>query len=83
MQVFALGILVVQLAVKDGNIALAPFYLGLTGLARAVPGLALTLIAGILWSSWYLRAPFAEEPWLRERLGAPYGAYARKVRRFI
>lgn len=46
MQVFALGILVVQLAVKDGNIALAPFYLGLTGLARAIPGLALTIIAG-------------------------------------
>jgi MFS family permease len=46
MQVFALGILVVHLAVKDGNIALAPFYLGLTGLARAIPGLALTLIAG-------------------------------------
>ena len=46
MQVFALGILVVQLAVKDGNVALAPFYLGLTGLARAIPGLALTLIAG-------------------------------------
>ena len=46
MQIFALGILVVQLAERDGNIALAPFYLGLTGLARAVPGLALTLIAG-------------------------------------
>lgn len=46
MQVFALGILVVQLAEKDGNVALAPFYLGLTGLARAIPGLALTLIAG-------------------------------------
>jgi MFS family permease len=46
MQVFALGILVVQLAVKDGNIGLAPFYLGLTALARAIPGLALTLIAG-------------------------------------
>ena len=46
MQVFALGILVVQLAARDGNVALAPFYLGLTGLARALPGLALTLIAG-------------------------------------
>ena len=46
MQVFALGILVVQLAVKDGNIGLAPFYLGLTALARAIPGFALTLIAG-------------------------------------
>jgi MFS family permease len=46
MQVFALGILVVQLAERDGNVALAPFYLGLTGLARAIPGLALTIIAG-------------------------------------
>lgn len=46
MQVFALGILVVELAARDGNVALAPFYLGLTGLARAVPGLALTIIAG-------------------------------------
>jgi len=44
---------------------------------------ALALIAWTLWSSWYLLAPFAEEPWLRERLGAPYGEYASKVRRFI
>lgn len=46
MQVFALGLLVVQLAERDGSAGLAPFYLGLTGLARAVPGLALTIIAG-------------------------------------
>lgn len=46
MQVFALGILVVQLAQRDGSVGLAPFYLGLTGLARAIPGLALTIIAG-------------------------------------
>jgi MFS family permease len=46
MQVFALGILIVQLAQQDGALALAPFYLGLTGLSRALPGLALTLIAG-------------------------------------
>jgi MFS family permease len=46
MQVFALGILVVQLARSDGSVGLAPFYLGLIGLARAIPGLALTLIAG-------------------------------------
>ncbi len=44
---------------------------------------ALTLVAWTLWSSWYLLAPFAEEPWLRERLGAPYAAYASRVRRFI
>ena len=46
MQVFALGILVIQLAARDGSPELAPLYLGLTGLARAIPGLGLTLIAG-------------------------------------
>ena len=48
MQVFALGILVVQIAIRDGAPELAPFYLGLTGLARAVPGLAFTLVAGAM-----------------------------------
>lgn len=46
MQIFALGILVVQIADREGAPELAPFYLGLMGLARAVPGLALTLVAG-------------------------------------
>ena len=46
MQIFALGILVVQIAEREGHTELAPFYLGLMGLARAVPGLALTLLAG-------------------------------------
>ena len=46
MQIFALGILVVQIADREGRPELAPFYLGLMGLARAVPGLALTLVAG-------------------------------------
>lgn len=46
MQIFALGILVVQIAVRDGAPELAPFYLGLIGLARAIPGLAFTLVAG-------------------------------------
>src|SRR5919201_1895261 len=46
MQVFALGILVVQIAERDGKPELAPFYLGLMGLARAVPGIPCTLIAG-------------------------------------
>ncbi len=42
-----------------------------------------TLIAWVLWSVWFLLAPFAEEPWLRERLGASYEVYAAKVPRFI
>jgi MFS family permease len=46
MQIFALGLLVVQIAERQGAPELAPFYLGLMGLARAVPGLALTLLAG-------------------------------------
>ncbi|HUQ42339.1 MAG TPA: MFS transporter [Candidatus Limnocylindrales bacterium] len=46
MQIFALGILVVQIAVRDGVPELAPFYLGLMGLARAIPGLPCTLLAG-------------------------------------
>src|SRR5438105_3949484 len=46
MQVFALGILVVQIADREGKPELAPLYLGLMGLARAVPGLAFTLLAG-------------------------------------
>lgn len=46
MQIFGMGWLVVQLAVTAGVPQLAPLYLGLTGLARAVPGLALGLVAG-------------------------------------
>jgi MFS family permease len=46
MQIFALGILVVQIADREGHPELAPFYLGLMGLARALPGIALTLLAG-------------------------------------
>ncbi|MGH3131952.1 MAG: MFS transporter, partial [Gaiellaceae bacterium] len=48
MQQFGLGWLVVQLAIKDGAPQLAPFYLGLVGLARAVPGLAFGLFGGVV-----------------------------------
>src|SRR5919204_3432493 len=48
MQQFGLGWLVVQLAIKDGVPQLAPFYLGLTGLARALPGLAFGLFGGVV-----------------------------------
>ena len=47
MQEFALGWLVVQLAVRDGTPALAGFYLGLRSLAGAVPALAFGLFAGV------------------------------------
>ncbi|MGH2499468.1 MAG: MFS transporter [Candidatus Limnocylindria bacterium] len=46
MEMLGQGWLVVLLAISDGSPQLAPFYLGLVGLARAVPGLGLSLIAG-------------------------------------
>ena len=46
MQIFALGLLVVQIAERDHVPELAPLYLGLVGLARAIPGVPCTLIAG-------------------------------------
>src|SRR5437899_2124184 len=46
MQIYGLGWLVVQLAIRDGAPQLAPFYLGLVGLARAIPGLAFGLFGG-------------------------------------
>ena len=44
---------------------------------------ALTFVTWALWSSWFVMAPFAEEPWLRERLGPVYDEYEAKVPRFI
>ncbi|MBI3522659.1 MAG: MFS transporter [Chloroflexi bacterium] len=46
MQMFGQGYLVVQLAIRDGTPQLGALYLGLVGLARAVPGLALGLFGG-------------------------------------
>lgn len=46
MQVFGLGILVVQAAQHAGAPSDIPLYLGLMGIASAVPGLVLTLFAG-------------------------------------
>ncbi len=43
----------------------------------------LTLIGAVLFSSCLLLAPFAEEPWLSDLLGAPYEEYKAKVPRFL
>lgn len=48
MQLFGLGYLVVQLAIRDGVPQLAPFYIGLLGLARALPSLAFGLFGGVM-----------------------------------
>src|SRR5262245_66224509 len=46
MQMFALGWLVVQLAVRDGTPERAALYLGLVGFARLLPSLVAGRIAG-------------------------------------
>jgi MFS family permease len=46
-QEFAIGWLVVQLAVRDGNPALAGLYLGLKSLATAVPAISVGVFAGV------------------------------------
>ncbi len=48
MQIYGLGWLVVQLAVRDGAANLAPFYLGLVGIARAIPGMTFGLFGGVV-----------------------------------
>jgi len=48
MQQFGLDWLVVQLAIRDGTPQLGPLYLGLVGLARAIPGLAFGLFGGVV-----------------------------------
>ncbi len=48
MQLYGMGWLVVQLAIRDGVPQLAPFYLGLVGLSRSIPGLAFGLVAGVV-----------------------------------
>lgn len=44
---------------------------------------ALTLVAAVLASSWFVLVPFAEEPWLRDQLGTAYEEYSAKVPRFL
>ena len=48
MQLYGLGYLVVQLAIRDGVPHLAPFYIGLLGLSRALPSLAFGLFGGVV-----------------------------------
>jgi protein-S-isoprenylcysteine O-methyltransferase Ste14 len=43
----------------------------------------LALVVWALWTLWFALAPFAEEPWLREKLGAPYEEYTKRTRRYL
>ncbi len=59
-----------------GDIALLIGY----GLLTASPRTLLLTLVGALW---FVLAPFTEEPWLRERFGPAYDAYAARVPRFL
>jgi protein-S-isoprenylcysteine O-methyltransferase Ste14 len=54
-------------------------YTGLGLLCASAPGLATTALS----AAWFLSMPFAEEPWLRAKLGAPYEAYMQRVPRYL
>ncbi len=43
----------------------------------------LTLIIWGFWSAWFIMAPRAEEPWLRNQLGPSYDDYVAGVPRFL
>ena len=43
----------------------------------------MALVTGILAILWFLLAPLAEEPWLREQFGKKYEQYCHKVPRFV
>lgn len=48
IQLFAVGWLMVEIALREGQPNLAPLYLGLVGLSRAVPGLTLGVVGGVM-----------------------------------
>jgi MFS family permease len=48
IQLFAVGWLMVEIAIREGQPARAPLYLGLAGLSRAVPALTLGVFGGVL-----------------------------------
>ena len=54
-------------------------FLGWALMSSSLVGLG-TSVAGCLW---FLLAPAAEEPWLRERFGSAYDSYCREVPRFV
>ena len=54
-------------------------YLGLGLLCNSTPTFAPVVLA----SAWFVLAPFAEEPWLRERLGSAYEEYTHRIPRFL
>lgn len=54
-------------------------YIGLGLICNSALGLASSLLSCIWWGL----LPFVEEPWLREKLGAPYEAYTERVPRFL
>jgi len=63
-----------------------PQYVGTVGVLLGTALLAnswLVLLGASIWSSWFVLAPIAEEPWLRSLLGNPYDEYLSRTRRYL
>lgn len=63
-----------------------PQYVGAIGVLLGISLLfasKLGLLAGAACSIWFATAPFAEEPWLRQHLGAGYDDYVKSAARYL
>lgn len=63
-----------------------PQYVGYVAMLvgwAVLPGSWLTSVLTVPGIAWFLLAPFAEEPWLRDKYGEDYEAYAESVPRFV
>lgn len=63
-----------------------PQYVGYVAMLVGWPILAGSWMAGVLalpGIAWFLLAPVAEEPWLRDQYGDAYETYRRAVPRFV
>ena len=63
-----------------------PQYVGAVGVLLGFALLCnsqLGLLAAVACSVWFIAAPFAEEKWLRQHLGAHYDEYLASVPRFL
>ena len=55
---------------------------GMVGIGTVVASWIVTSML-IMWTLFYLLAPFLEEPWLEREYGAEYLAYKKRVPRFL
>ena len=63
-----------------------PQYVGTVAALLGVAAISNSILCGavgLLWAVGFLLMPFAEEPWLRAKLGEPYERYAKRTPRYL